>query len=69
MLTLTVALMAVMVVAVRGGVQEGGVTVKPYDAFLTDMRAAGAAGKAVWLDPSKVCAGAGVQPIGWLAAG
>jgi hypothetical protein len=35
-------------------VQEGGVTVKDYRAFLSDVRAASASGKVLFIDPSKV---------------
>lgn len=39
--------------AVGDHLKEAGVEVRPYDSFLTDVREAAAAGKTIWLDPSK----------------
>ncbi len=35
--------------------EEAGVTVKPYNALLADVRSLAAAGTKIWADPAKVC--------------
>jgi len=35
--------------------KASGVTVKPYDDVLDEVRALGSAGKKLWVDPAQVC--------------
>ena len=40
---------------VAAHLKEGGVSVKPYEAMLDDVREAASAGLKLWTDPAKVC--------------
>ena len=35
--------------------KSSGVTVKPYEAVLDEVRALGSGGKKLWVDPAQVC--------------
>ena len=42
---------------VAAHLKEGGVTVKPYDAMLDDVRQLASSGQKLWADPAKVSPG------------
>ena len=42
---------------VAAHLKDGGVTVKPYDAMLDDVRQLASSGQKLWADPAKVSSG------------
>ena len=48
---------------VAAHLKEGGVSVKPYEAMLEDVREAASSGLKLWSDPAKVCTTMAVMTI------
>ncbi len=48
---------------VAAHLKEGGVTVKPYDAMLDDVRKAATSGLKLWTDPAKASTASPYMPL------
>ena len=48
---------------VAGHLKEGGITVKPYNAMLDDVRKAATSGLKLWTDPAKASVASPCMPL------